>query len=79
MKPAPQRNAQASISTHAPSTNFKRRRFLLALSAGSASAAATAAAAPIAAQVVAATPADESAQGYRETEHIRSYYASTRL
>lgn len=78
MKPSPQRTAQASAPTHAPSADLKRRRFLLALGAGSAGAAA--AAAPLAAQAVdSAASAPDTAQGYRETEHVRDYYASARL
>jgi hypothetical protein len=60
-----------------PSTDVKRRRFLLALGAGSAGAAAVAV--PLANAVeVAAEPQTES-KGYRETEHVRDYYATTRL
>jgi hypothetical protein len=78
MSQMPPRDAQASAASHAPSANLKRRRFLLALGAGSAGAA-TVAAQPLAAQLpaAAAAPAD-SAQGYRESEHVRDYYATTR-
>ena len=64
----------------APQTDVRRRRFLLALGAGgAASAAATVQA--VAAPVVptAAAVADEKSSGYRETDHVRTYYASTRL
>jgi hypothetical protein len=62
------------------STDLKRRRFLLALGAGGAGAAAVAAQALAAPIVPAALPADaDASQGYRETEHIRDYYATTRL
>ena len=56
-----------------------RRRFLFALGAGSAGAAAASQplAASLAATEVPAVP--ESGQGYRETEHVRDYYATTRL
>ena len=68
------RNAPQSTKS---STDVKRRRFLLALGAGSAGAAA--AAVPVAKAVEAASePATES-KGYRETEHVRDYYASTRV
>ena len=62
------------------SPDFKRRRFLLALGAGGAGAAA-AATQSIARPVMPTTaPADaDSAQGYRETDHIRDYYATTRI
>ena len=78
-----QRNAPASDPTHSASpvsANLKRRRFLLALGAGGASAAAVAAQ-PLAAPVadVAGTAAPDAAQGYRETEHVRDYYATTRI
>jgi len=59
------------------STDVKRRRFLLALGAGSAGAAA--AAVPLANAVEAATSQPDESKGYRETEHVRDYYASTRL
>ena len=71
----------ASESTRAAlSPDFKRRRFLLALGAGGAGAAA-AATQSIARPVTPTTsPADtDSAQGYRETDHIRDYYATTRI
>jgi len=78
-----QRNAHASDPTHPAgpaSTNLKRRRFLLALGAGGAGAAAVAVQ-PLAAPVAdaAATAATDSAQGYQETEHVRDYYATTRI
>jgi hypothetical protein len=78
MSTSPQRNAQASDPTHAPSTDLSRRRFLLAVGAGGAAAAA---AQPLAAPVAdpAANAAADTAQGYRETEHVRDYYASARL
>jgi hypothetical protein len=68
---------EASVPARAPSTDLKRRRFLLALGAGSASAAA--AAQPLAAAETATQAASEASQGYRETEHVRNYYASARL
>ena len=68
------RNAQQSPQS---STDVKRRRFLLALGAGSAGAAA--AAVPVANAVEAATASASESKGYRETEHVRDYYASTRL
>ena len=59
------------------STDVKRRRFLFALGAGSAGAAA--AAVPVAHAVEAATAPQAESKGYRETEHVRDYYASTRI
>jgi hypothetical protein len=68
----------SSVST-APNADLKRRRFLLALGAGSAATAAAATQA-IAAPVAQATAAEAAGkQGYHETDHIRDYYASTRL
>lgn len=61
-----------------PSANLKRRRFLLALGAGSAASAtaATQAITPTAAE----SPAEAAKKaGYRETQHVRDYYASTRI
>ena len=84
MPQAPQRDAQLPTTTAAPvdpssHANLKRRRFLLALGAGSAAgaAAATQAIAAPAATTAAAEAATES-KGYRETQHVRDYYASTR-
>ena len=69
-----------SSASSSPNADLKRRRFLLALGAGSA---ATAAAAT---QAIAAPLAEMPAQapvaggvGYHETDHIRHYYATTRL
>ena len=58
-------------------TDVKRRRFLFALGAGGAGAAA--AAVPVANAVQAAAEQTNESKGYRETEHVRDYYASTRL
>ena len=81
MSTSSQRPAQASDPTYvAQSTNLKRRRFLLALGAGGAGAAAVAAqplAQPLAQS--AAEVATDAPKGYRETEHIRDYYATTRI
>ena len=65
-------------SAHAP--DAKRRRFLMAFGAGAAGVASASALA--AAPAVAAQPAAQdkpAASGYRETDHVRSYYATTRL
>ena len=53
-----------------------RRRFLLAFGAGAASASALAAAP---AAIVESTESKPASQGYRETEHVRRYYTTTRL
>lgn len=67
-------------STRAPTTDRTRRRFLLAFGAGAAGAASASALAAAPAAVIAepAQPAPQS-QGYRETEHVRTYYATTRI
>jgi len=60
--------------------NSRRRRFLFALGAGGAGAAAVVTQSlvtPIA-QVSASEPAAGSS-GYRETQHVRDYYQTTRL
>ena len=60
------------------STDPARRRFLLALGAGGAGAAvATASALPAAATAQASEPTDQD--GYRESEHVRDYYRTTRI
>jgi hypothetical protein len=81
MSNSSQRTAPASAPTHATnSPDFKRRRFLLALGAGGAGAAATATHALARPVLPAAVPGDaDSAQGYRETDHVRDYYATTRI
>ncbi len=69
-----------STASQSPSTDLKRRRFLLSLSAGGAGAAAAAVAAlpgSVAAGTDAATEA--VATGYRETEHVRDYYRTARI
>jgi hypothetical protein len=81
MSNSSQRAAPASAPTRATdSPDIKRRRFLLALGAGGAGAAAAATNALARPVVPAETPADaDVAQGYRETEHVRDYYATTRI
>ena len=77
---AASRLLQPAAPHSSPSPDFKRRRFLCALGAGGAGAAALATqslATPVA-PVAAAVAADQS-RGYRETEHIRDYYATTRI
>jgi hypothetical protein len=74
MSQSPARNAPGSTQ---PSTDTRRRRFLLALGAGSAGAAV--AAVPVANAVDATSAAADESKGYRETEHVRDYYATTRL
>jgi hypothetical protein len=81
MSTSSQRAVPASVPTHATnSPDFKRRRFLLALGAGGAGAAAAAAHSLTQPVLPAEVPGDaDSAQGYRETDHVRDYYATTRI
>ena len=74
MSQSTSRNAPRSAQS---STDPKRRRFLIALGAGSAGAAV--AAVPVANAVEAASTAADESKGYRETDHVRDYYATTRL
>ncbi len=78
MRDSTQRSQHASPTAQAP--DLKRRRFLLAVSAGGAGAVAAAAPARAA---VAAAPADaapsDAAPGYRESAHVRRYYDTTRI
>ena len=79
MSTSSQRKSVApSQSSAVNPTDFKRRRFLLALSAGGAGAAAMSAQ-TLAAPVVPAAAESDRPQGYRETDHIRDYYATTRF
>ena len=74
-------NSEASTSEPGfpRSTDAKRRRFLMAFGAGAAGAASASALA--AAPAVAAPAAEDkpTSSGYRETDHVRTYYATTRL
>jgi len=76
-----QRAAPASAPTRATDApDIKRRRFLLALGAGGAGAAAAATNALASPVMQAASPDEaETSQGYRETDHVRDYYATTRI
>ena len=79
MSDASHRDISPAATLAAPALDSKRRRFLMAFGAGAAGAAsASALAATPAALVEAAQPAAAS-QGYRETEHVRNYYATTRI
>jgi hypothetical protein len=66
-------------SSHSNSTDFSRRRFLFALGATSAGAAAAPALAAAPQQGTALAEPQESASGYRETDHVRDYYDSARI
>ena len=78
MSHKPERTQCASNVASASSPS-SRRRFLLALGAGSAGVATVAAAQPLAATLPQAAPAPAQSQGYQETEHVRDYYATARL
>ena len=79
MNDASHRDVLNAASAPARSADPKRRRFLLAFgasAAGAASASALASAPAVAAQAADDKPAGS---GYRETEHVQSYYATTRI
>ncbi|MEP7061433.1 MAG: hypothetical protein ABI881_03490 [Betaproteobacteria bacterium] len=64
-----------------PPTETSRRRFLFALGAtgaGAAAASAAALAATAVPQAATATTDHRESRGYRETDHVRSYYATAR-
>ncbi len=64
----------------APSTDSKRRRFLLTLGLGTAGAAVAAVAAAPAAAAEAVTRTTAAAvDGYRESAHVRDYYRTAKL
>ncbi len=77
MRDTPQSLPKASSPSSAP--DLKRRRFLLAVSAGGAGA--IAAASPARAATAAAeTSADATeSTGYRESAHVKRYYDTTRI
>jgi hypothetical protein len=81
MSTSSHRVARAPASTLVPSSaNLNRRRFLLALGAGGAGAAVVATSSLTRPVVEAAVPtAADAGQGYRETDHVRDYYATTRI
>lgn len=65
-----------SVAARAPDAN--RRRFLMfGATAASAAAAVPVLASPAA--LIEAPEAKPASQGYQETEHVRNYYATTRL
>jgi hypothetical protein len=83
MRFTPQRDGHLPTvpsASSAPDANLKRRRFLFALGAGGAASAA-------AATQALATPVAEAGEqapaqgrpGYRETDLVLTYYASTRI
>ncbi|MEP6657193.1 MAG: hypothetical protein ABJC33_08140 [Betaproteobacteria bacterium] len=74
----PESGSPPSVSSSI--ANAKRRRFLVGLSAGGAGvAAATVAALPAAALIPSTAEPSAAASGYRETEHVRSYYRTAKV
>lgn len=77
--PSPRVGSFSGTPAAAASPGLSRRRFLFALGAGGAGAAAAATAPALAAPAPAVADAVEQTSGYRETDHVRDYYATTRL
>jgi hypothetical protein len=79
MSDASRHDGLAGSTPKPQATDVRRRRFLMAFGAGAAGAAASAPAVSGSAAVIATTAAEPESKGYRESEHVRNYYASTRL
>jgi hypothetical protein len=62
----------------AHSTDANRRRFLM-FGAGAAGAAVAAPVLSAPASIVETPPATPASRGYQDTEHVRNYYATTRI
>jgi len=61
-------------------TDAGRRQFMKTLAVAGSAVAAVAVAGEAAAEAVeVSTPATQDSQGYRETDHVRAYYASARI
>lgn len=80
--PGPNTVPHARLQADAAESAPTRRRFLMgaavaAAAAGTAATASHLADAPIASATPQAEPADDSATGYRLSEHIRKYYKTT--
>ncbi len=73
------RDVSKAEQTAAVSPDTKRRRFLMAFGAGAAGAASASALAAAPAVVVEAPEAKPASQGYQESDHVRTYYATTRI
>lgn len=72
-------DSSADPSPRPQQPDIRRRRFLMACGAGAAGAAAAAPAVSGSAAIVAPTAIAPESKGYRESDHVRSYYATTRL
>ena len=70
--------SNAAPASVARTPNANRRRFLMAFGAGAAGAASAPVLAAAPAALVEAQEPRQS-QGYAETDHVRNYYATTRL
>lgn len=79
--PSPSDRTVSSAANAVPETNLRRRNFLFSLGAGGAGAASVAlnALPAVAAVTPQATESKPHDSGYRETEHVRDYYRSTKL
>ena len=62
-----------------PPANLRRRGFLLSLGAGGAAAAAVALKPLSEASPDLPNTAPEAGQGYRDTQHVRDYYRTTKI
>ena len=69
----------ASFADSSGSPNSKRRRFLFTLGLGSAGAAVGAAASVSAVAEMTTAEAAPSADGYRESAHVRDYYRTAKI
>jgi hypothetical protein len=79
-KHSPRIDPASTTSSPPAAPEISRRRFLFALSAGSAGAVAASATPALVAPAAPATGSPEATtSGYRETDHVRDYYATTRL
>jgi hypothetical protein len=78
-KHSPRIDPGSTTSSPPAAPEISRRRFLFALSAGGAGAVAAAASPALAKPAVAEAAAPAATSGYRETDHVRDYYATTRL
>lgn len=78
MSEVPHSDPQGAQPCAARSPVSSRRRFLM-FGAGAAGAAAAAPVLAAPAAVIDVPAAKPESQGYRETEHVRNYYATTRI
>ena len=79
MSDASHRDISPAAARAVGSPDSKRRRFLMAFGAGAAGAASASALASTPATLAEVAQPAPVSQGYRETEHVRNYYATTRI